>query len=265
MTARQLWVEDGLRELPQSLHRKPKEGSKTNATIPPAPDVQATDRRPVASPWHTVGLLLILALITYGGVRTHGTTTKTAPQTNLIHLYLAVMAGEWALVFYVWRGIRRRGVTLREFIGWSGSNLNAFWRILATAGVFWLVWEGSARAMHLLLGPSDTANVTAMLPHSSLQVLVWCIVSGTAGFCEEVLYRGYLQRQFAAWTGSAVAAIATQAVIFGASHGYQGTKQMIIISVLGALYGILAHWRRTLAPGIIAHTWSDIYGGWLHP
>jgi len=236
-----------------------------NATIPLAPDSSATNRRPVASLWHTVGPLLVLALITYGGVRAHGTATKAGPATNLVQLYLTVMAGEWMLVLYVWRGIRRKGVTLRNLIGGNWSDVGAFGRTFAIAVLFWFVWEGSARAMHLLLGPSDTANVTAMLPHSSLQVLVWCIVSGTAGFCEEVLYRGYLQHQFVAWTGSAPAAITTQAVIFGASHGYQGTKQMVIIGVLGALYGILAHWRRTLAPGIIAHAWSDIYGGWLHP
>jgi uncharacterized protein len=91
------------------------------------------------------------------------------------------------------------------------------------------------------------------------------MVSSTAGFCEEVLYRGYLQRQFAAWTGSAPAAIAIQAIIFGASHGDQRTRLVVIITVLGALYGILAQCRRTLVPGIAAHAWSDIYGGWLRP
>jgi membrane protease YdiL (CAAX protease family) len=196
---------------------------------------------------------------------TYGTTAKVGPATNLVQLYLIVIAGEWALVFYVWRGIRRSGVTLRELIGGNWSDARAFGRNFAIAVLFWFVWEGSARAMHLLLGPSDTANVTAMLPRNSLQIVLWCLVSCTAGFCEEVLYRGYLQHQFAAWTGGAPAAIAIQAVIFGASHGYQGTKQMVIISVLGALYGILANWRRTLVPGMAAHVWSDIYGGWLHP
>jgi len=235
-----------------------------NATIPAVPDSYAINRRPIAPLWHTVGLLLILALITYGGVRTHGTTAKASPATNLVQLYLTVMAGEWMLVFYVWRGIRRREVTLRELIGGNWSDAGAFGRNFAIAVLFWFVWEGSARAMHLLLGPSDTANVSAMLPRNSVQIVVWCLVSCTAGFCEEVLYRGYLQHQFAAWTGSGPAAIAMQAVIFGASHGYQGTKQMMIITVLGALYGILAHWRRTLVPGMAAHAWSDIYAGWLH-
>lgn len=125
-----------------------------NATSPLAPDIEGTNRRPVAPPWHTVGLLLILALITYSGVRTHGTTAKAGPATDLVQLYLTVMAGEWALVFYVWRGIRRRGLTLRELIGGEWSDVSALGRMLATAVVFWFVWEGTARAMHLLLGRS---------------------------------------------------------------------------------------------------------------
>jgi membrane protease YdiL (CAAX protease family) len=236
-----------------------------SANVPLAPGVNASSRRPVAAVGHTVGLLLILALITVAGMRSHGTATTAGPAPNLVRFYLSVMAGEWALVFYVWRGIRRRGLAWRELIGGNWTDGRSWARTAVTAVAFWFVWEGTARAMHLLLGPSNTANVAAMLPHTPVQVALWCMVSCTAGFCEEVAYRGYLQRQFAAWTGSVPAAIALQAVIFGTSHGYQGTKQVVIISVLGALYGILAHWRRTLLPGIAAHAWSDIYGGWLHP
>ncbi len=219
----------------------------------------------VAPAWHTLGLLAILALITYGGVRTHGTATKASPATNLIRLYVTVMAGEWALVFYLWRGVRRRGLTLRELIGGNWREIRWWARGAAVAVAFWFVWEGVARGMHYLVGPSDTTNVAAMLPRTVVEIVAWCLVSCTAGFCEEVIYRGYLQRQFASWTGSATAAIAIQAMIFGASHGYQGLKQVVIITVLGVLYGILAYWRRTLAPGIAAHAWSDIYGGWLRP
>jgi hypothetical protein len=69
-----------------------------NATSPLAPDSYAANRGPVASQWHTVGLLLILALITYSGVRTRGTPAKAGPATNLVQLYLTVMAGEWMLM-----------------------------------------------------------------------------------------------------------------------------------------------------------------------
>jgi uncharacterized protein len=236
-----------------------------SAKVPPLPTKNPTDDTSVAPVWHTLGLLAILALITYASVHAHGTTTKPSPPTNMIRLYLTVMAGEWALVFYVWRGIRARGMTLHRLIGGDWRRMRSWARAAAVAVAFWFVWEGFARAMHILLGPNDTVNVSAMLPRTVPQIVAWCILSFTAGFCEEVVYRGYLQRQFTTWTGSAAAAIAIQAAIFGASHGYQGLKQVMIITVLGALYGILAYWRRTLMPGIAAHAWSDIYGGWLRP
>jgi len=40
----------------------------------------------------------------------------------------------------------------------------------------------------------------------------------------------------------------------------QGVKQIVVISVLGALYGMLAAWRKSLRPGMIAHTMSDVVG-----
>ena len=56
---------------------------------------------------------------------------------------------------------------------------------------------------------------------------VWVLLSISAGFCEEFVFRGYLQKQFFALTGSDAAAIAGQALIFGVAHGYQGVKGMI--------------------------------------
>ena len=83
----------------------------------------------------------------------------------------------------------------------------------------------------------------------------------TAGFCEEAIFRGYLQKQFHALTGSAAIAVLAQAILFGIAHGYQGLKNVIVITVLGLLYGLLALARGILRPGMIAHVWSDVYGG----
>src|SRR5450432_651215 len=58
-------------------------------------------------------------------------------------------------------------------------------------------------------------------------------------------------------------AVVLQALVFGAGNAYQGAKQVVVISVLGALYGVLAAWRKNLRPGMIAHTLSDVVGGLL--
>ena len=236
-----------------------------SASVLPSSMSSATDARPIASFRHTLGLLLILAMITYAGIRSHGPSAKAAPPPNLIRLYAGLIIAEWALVYYVWRGIRRTSLTLRKLVRPTTHDWRSILRCALVTIVFWFVWEGSARLMHLLLGRSDLANVQALLPHGVVEVCMWIALSVSAGFCEEIIYRGYLQRQFAAWTGNAAAAIAMQAVVFGICHGYQGFNQVVIITVLGALYGILAYWRRTLVPGIAAHAWSDVYGGWLHP
>ena len=65
-------------------------------------------------------------------------------------------------------------------------------------------------------------------------------MSIVAGFCEEVIFRGYLQKQFAAWFDSPPAGVIVSALVFGAAHGYQGVKMMLVIAVYGAL---LEYWR----------------------
>jgi len=52
-----------------------------------------------------------------------------------------------------------------------------------------------------------------------------------------------------------------QAVLFGISHGYQGIEASVKIAVIGALYGLLALWRGSLRPGMMAHAGSDILSG----
>jgi hypothetical protein len=83
----------------------------------------------------------------------------------------------------------------------------------------------------------------------------------TAGFCEEFIFRGYLLKQFYAITGSDAAAVAIQAVCFGIAHSYQGVKSMVTITVYGALFGILAVYRKSLRPGMIQHAMQDSFAG----
>ena len=101
------------------------------------------------------------------------------------------------------------------------------------------------------------------MPRTFLEILLWIALSVTAGFCEEIAFRGYLQKQFHALSGNVAAAVIAQALVFGLAHAYQGWKATIVISVLGVLYGALAAWRRNLRSSMMAHAGSDIWEGWL--
>ncbi len=91
--------------------------------------------------------------------------------------------------------------------------------------------------------------------------MVWFCSSATAGFCEEIIFRGYLQRQFAALTRSTLAGVLLSAIVFGASHGYEGAARMLLIGIFGLMFGLLAWWRKSLRPGMIAHAWHDALSG----
>jgi len=131
------------------------------------------------------------------------------------------------------------------------------------AGAFWVLWEGAEYGVYWLLGPSSAKTVDSLLPKSFVEILIWIATSITAGICEEMAFRGYLQKQFHALTGSVAMAVLAQGLVFGLFHAYQGWKNVIVISVLGVLYGILAAWRRNLQANVIVHAWGDVWSGWL--
>jgi CAAX protease family protein len=232
----------------------------------PAAQEPAQANRPIASTRHFVMMLLIqLALVGLGFwlQQRPGSDTVIPQKRNVLPLYLSVIALVWGLVATIRGAANDRGISLREVIGGRWSNWKEVARDVLICIPFLFVWEGSARLMHRLLGPDQAKSIGSLLPQSTVEVILWIAVSITAGICEEIVFRGYFQKQFAAYTSSVTAGVMLQAVVFGLGHSYQGAKQVVLIAVLGALYGWFAAWRRSLRPNMIAHAWTDIWSGWL--
>jgi len=177
-------------------------------------------------------------------------------------LYLSVIAVEWLLVYGVWAGIKSRGVSVRDLVGGRWKSVKDVLVDLTLALVVWILWIGIQAGVTRMV-PSHAQSVSGLFPQSLLEVVLWILTSLSAGFCEEVAFRGYFQKQFEAMTGSAAAGVILQGVLFGISHGYQGLRAIIMIMLFGFLYGILAFWRKSLRPGMILHAWSDVYAGYL--
>ena len=231
-------------------------------------------RAPQIASWrHLVGFLLIGAgmvalgllaqrVLTGGGAE--DSSGHLGRHSQAIHVYLAAILMDWVLLYYCWVGVHRRGGNLKTLSGGRWTS----WKSLATdvgiAVPFWLLWEGAAYVVHWLLGPSSARTVDSLLPQSLLEILIWIATSITAGICEEMAFRGYVQRQFHALTGSVVMAVLAQGLVFGLFHSYQGWKNVIVICVLGILFGMLAAWRGNLRANILVHAWADIWSGWLN-
>ena len=110
-------------------------------------------------------------------------------------------------------------------------------------------------------GPGPLRRRASSSPHGGREIVWWIGLSLTAGICEETLFRGYLQQQFIALTRNAPAGILLSAALFGGAHIYQGAGMALQIALLAAMLGTLAYWRKSVRPGMVAHTLQDVLGG----
>jgi membrane protease YdiL (CAAX protease family) len=242
-------------------------------TVLAATNPDARERPPQIASWkHLMGFLLIgTGLVALGLLAQHAptgggdraSTGQLGRHSQAIPIYIGAIVMDWALLYYCWNGVHDFGGNLKTLSGGRWTSWKSIAVDVAIASPFWALWEGAAYGVHWLLGPSSAKSVDSLLPQSPLEILIWIGTSITAGVCEEMAFRGYLQRQFQALTGSVVVAVLGQGLVFGLFHFYQGWKAVIVISVLGVLFGVLAAWRKNLRANIIVHAWADVWSGWL--
>lgn len=220
--------------------------------------------RAVAPAWHTAILVVALGAWALMGAKQAGMMRAESAPPRMA-FYATTMALEWILFAYVVFGIRRKRISLRELTGpkWRGVSDVAL--NIAIALAFWsvslLILGGVAFLLGIKRAPTQATQF--MIPHSGSEMAVWVALAITAGVCEETVFRGYLQQQLAAWTGSVPVGVVLSAAFFGFGHVYQGVRQAVLIGVYGVLFGILAAWRRDVKPGMVAHAWQDSIAGAL--
>ena len=217
----------------------------------------------IASPAHTLSVLAILGAFSWWGAFNAAHMRATGSAHHL-PLYLQTLCFEWLLLAFVIWGVRRRGGSLAAVLGERWGSVWNLWRDVRVAALFWVLALIALGILSRILGIAGQGeNVRFLLPHGPFEIALWTMLSVTAGICEEAVFRGYLQRQFLAFTQSAPAAIALSAIAFGAGHAYQGYRSAVLIAFYGAMFGILAHWRKSVRPGMIAHAWQDALSGIL--
>jgi membrane protease YdiL (CAAX protease family) len=215
----------------------------------------------VAGPLHTIVVLVVLGAWAYlARMFTDRLSASATPHRS--GTYLLTIFMEWVVFLLVVAGVWRNGSSVFLVIGERWRSGRQLLRDIGIAAGFWVVAVALLFVFSKLLRvPGMAHNMQFMLPHSGPETALWVALSVTAGICEETIFRGYLQRQFIAMTRSAPAGIVLSAIAFGAAHAYQGPRFVILISLFGAMFGILAYWRGTVRPGMIAHAWQDTLGG----
>ena len=216
---------------------------------------------PVASPLFTALLLSLLAAWTVWGV-VRVDRMRAVEHPNRALSYAATMLFEWCLFGLVTLGLRRRGIPLAAIMGARWRSAREVLHDIGIGAAFWGISFVLLAFFGALLRVGRMARgLEYLIPEGPVELTMFVALSITAGICEETIFRGFLQRQFTAWTRSVPAGLVISAIAFGAGHAYQGPRRAVVIGIYGAMFGVLAHRRRNLRPGMMAHAWQDTVSG----
>ncbi|HEY4046644.1 MAG TPA: CPBP family intramembrane glutamic endopeptidase [Acidobacteriaceae bacterium] len=260
------------------VHRETKDttGEKTAETAedfgarrtPAAKDRSASSEELLAPWWHTaLMVLLIVGLSVTGARQLHSSGNRPL---HLLPNYMLTLVYEWLLAGLALWGLHMRGVPGRQLLGRWKPKLRDWLADFGAAIAFWLVAVMILSVIAQVLrhgfgsnlDPRKIADTTQKLaPTTGTELVLFLILSISAGICEEFVFRGYLQQQFAKLGGRVWIGVVLAALVFGCAHGYEGIAGVLLIAAYGAMFGVLALLRRGLRTGMIAHAWHDSISG----
>ena len=268
----------------------------TEINEPPQPSVNepaapvAKAPAAIAPVWHTLVLIAGIAVLSIEGARELSGPNANAADSNKLVTYATTVGSQLLMLGWVYWGLRLRKVPFRSLFGDLSGGIKmfcldlgiavAFWIgsvvVLGTIGITWTLTELALKHQSLFpkggkpVAVADPAQqhlihtLSGLAPSNGREIAAWALVCMMAGLIEELIFRGYFQRQFTAWSRGAIAGgVVFSALMFGAAHGYQGIRNMVLLSVFGTLFGLLAVFRRNLRAGMFAHAWHDFAIGLL--
>ncbi|MCR9259466.1 MAG: CPBP family intramembrane metalloprotease [Pseudomonadaceae bacterium] len=209
-------------------------------------------------------IALVVCLIPVG--LTLGALTGWLVLSPIMGMVVPLLAATWFLKRdgLGWRdvGFAKR-MPLRRFLAFT---------LLATLLVYLVaVMVVGAILEAAGLSAQDTSGLQQLLEGNTLYFLMFLIpVSwGSAAFGEEMLVRGFLLNRLEGLSRSSVLAVIGQAAIFALAHTYQGVTGVLMIFVVGLIFGLVfIRCGRNLWPVIVAHGLVDtiaitsLYMGW---
>jgi uncharacterized protein len=222
--------------------------------------------RPVTVFDHAFAFVLVIALPLFAKLfvfpRLLGELARGAPDARSSS-YLLTIVVQWGLVAALaiaWRTLGRTAPAL-------GLARPAGWRlpvaivlVALTAVVAFLQVQALGAQPVLAEARAQVGEMLGLLPHTPFELRLFVALAVTAGFCEELLYRGFLVGYAARFMHPVVAVLVTAAV-FGFGHLYQGTEGMIQTGIAGLIAGAIYLVTRSIWPSILMHAIFDIGGG----
>jgi membrane protease YdiL (CAAX protease family) len=194
------------------------------------------------------------------------------PQTtkkDRLSLYASTVGFQWtAAGVILWRSAKH-GITATQLgVAIPNVSLAVAISIVLAALVF------ANQIFSLRRIAARPSEVHGPVPHLALKIFPQDNVERVAFFglvatvaaCEELIYRGFIQRVFEDWSrGYLIAGIAGSAVMFSLAHLYQGRRGLVSTFIVGLLFSAVRAWTGSLLAPAVAHFVADLTAGFLAP
>jgi membrane protease YdiL (CAAX protease family) len=171
------------------------------------------------------------------------------------------IVGEALMLLVLWRILRQKNDSLGRLGLWKSSP-SIGWSVALLVAALSVV--PGVRGLHH--GALHLAYSKILFEPSFFHISVALILGCGAGFCEEILFRGYVMTRLSDAGYGAVVQVIASGILFGLAHGLYalsggvsvGLDIMSHTALLGALYAITYLLsRRSLMPCILAHFLND--------
>jgi membrane protease YdiL (CAAX protease family) len=196
----------------------------------------------------------------------------SAPQTSKVDrlvLYGSTALFQWlAAGVTLWR-IRAHGIPLSSLgVALPSPGLTA---AVSAALAALLFFNQVVSLKRLTARPAEIKGVLPQLalkvfPQDTAERVAFVGLVITVAICEELLYRGFVQRVVQDWAGGfAAVGILGSAAMFSLAHLYQGRRGIISTCVVGLLFSAVRAWSGSLLAPFAAHFVADVTAGFLAP
>jgi len=194
---------------------------------------------------------------------------SSTTKMDRISLYASTLAFQWiAAGVILWRtnahGIRASQLGL--------AIPNAALAVSATVVLAALILLNQIMGLRRLVAQPEKVHgilpqlALKLFPQDDVERVAFFALVTTVALCEELIYRGFVQRVFQDWSrDSVVAAVVGSSVFFALAHLYQGRRGLISTLTIGLLFSTIRAWTGSLLPCVVAHFVADITVGMLAP
>ena len=149
----------------------------------------------------------------------------------------------------------RRGLSVKDYLGFHGVNAKTFARWLTVIVIFALAWNGITGLLGREIVPEFmlTAYKTAFIVP-----LLWIALIVAAPVTEELFFRGFLFEGLRYSRLGPVVAVALTALAWASVHLQYDLYQMTTILILGVMLGIAKLHSRSIYVPIAMHSLTNL-------